>query len=173
MILKYMYTVFLGVLLATFVGVGIAAFFPSPKQQEYRPTFAPYPATKSISGEEINSTQAARQRLQEQESFIISQQYNQLRQIYNKNVSVIALVCAIIILLISLTLVKNLMYIADGVLLGGVLTLLYSIIRGFDTADNMFRFFVVAVGLCIALFLGYIKFIKPNSMFHSNAQNSK
>lgn len=62
----------------------------------------------------------------------------------------------------SLTVVKNLIYIADGVLLGGVLTLLYSIVRGFGSQDTMFRFVVVSIGLVIALLLGYIKFIKPN-----------
>jgi hypothetical protein len=41
------------------------------------------------------------------------------------------------------------------------LTLIYSVIQGFGTEDNMFRFLVVSAGLFISLVLGYIKFIKP------------
>lgn len=159
MILKYIYTVFLGVLLATFVGVGIAAFYPEPKYPEFPPIF---PRTTKTLVEVEDSTSSAVLRKQEEESYRISQEFQKLSQEYNKNVSIMSLVGAIAILLVSLTLVRNLTYIADGVLLGGVLTLLYSIVRGFGSQDNMFRFFVVAIGLAIALILGYIKFIKPS-----------
>lgn len=80
--------------------------------------------------------------------------------LYNRNVSIAAIIAAIIFVVLSLTLLKTILFLADGVLLGGVLTLLYSIVRGFNTEDNMFRFIVVAVGLVIVLFLGYIKFIR-------------
>ena len=162
MILKYIYTVFLGILLATFVGVGIAAFYPQPKYPQYPPMFAPQ-AVKPFSEAQNDSTQAALLQKQEQESYRISQDFQKLSEDYNKNVSVISLTSAIIILLLSLTLVKNLIYIADGTLLGGVLTLLYSIVRGFGSQDDMFRFVVVTIGLLIALILGYIKFIKPST----------
>jgi apolipoprotein N-acyltransferase len=47
-------------------------------------------------------------------------------------------------------------------ILVGVFTLLYSVIRGFGTEDNMFRFIIVAIGFVISLVLGYIKFIQPS-----------
>jgi hypothetical protein len=50
---------------------------------------------------------------------------------------------------------------ADGILLGGVFTAAYSIIRGLMSEDSRFRFLIVAVGLAIALILGYLKFIRP------------
>jgi len=73
-----------------------------------------------------------------------------------------SLAAAIAILLVSLTIIRNLAYIADGVLLGGVLTLLYSIVRGFGSEDEKFRFIVVSIGLITALALGYIKFLRGN-----------
>lgn len=164
MILKYIYTIFLGVLLATFVGVGIAAFYPAPKYPEssFRPMVVPADTTKTkISDETMSASEAARIDAQNRAAEQISKEFQGLSQKYNRDISIIALAFAVAILLVSLTVVKNLIYIADGVLLGGVLTLLYSIIRGFDTDDNMFRFMVVAAGLIIALILGYTKFIKP------------
>ncbi len=86
--------------------------------------------------------------------------YFQASQLYNRNVSIISVTAAVIILVASLTLFKRILLIADGLLLGGVLTLIYSIIRGFGTEDNMFRFIVVLIGLITALILGYIKFIR-------------
>lgn len=159
MILKYIYTLFLGILLATFVGVGIAAFYPAPKYPEYPPNY--YQVKPVMEGED--STQAALLRKQNEESYQVSQEFQKLSAEYSRNVSVMSLAAAIAILLISLTIVRNLAYIADGVLLGGVLTLLYSIIRGFGAQDEKFRFVVVSIGLIIALALGYLKFLRGNT----------
>jgi len=52
--------------------------------------------------------------------------------------------------------------IADGILLGGVFTTAYGIIRGFMSDSSQFRFLVVTMGLLIALILGYVKFIRPS-----------
>ena len=57
---------------------------------------------------------------------------------------------------------KHLLVIADGAMIGGIFTLLYSIIRGFQADDAQFRFVLVTVGLIIALVLGYLKFIRPD-----------
>ena len=162
MILKYIYTVFLGILLATFVGVGIAAFFPGPKYPDvsFINAVPMKPTTVGVVQEGTTASEAARINAQNRQMEQINKEYQAVSQNYNKSVSIIALAAAIAILLVSLTLVKNLVYIADGVLLGGVLTLLYSIVRGFGTEDNMFRFFVVTIGLFIAFILGYIKFIR-------------
>ncbi len=55
---------------------------------------------------------------------------------------------------------KNVTIMGDSLLLGGVFTLGYSIIRGFGT-DNTFRFLLVATGLIVAMIIGYLKFIRP------------
>ena len=80
---------------------------------------------------------------------------------YNRNVSIISLVASIIILVLSLTLLTKIRMIADGILLGGVFTTTYSIIRGFSSGNAQFRFLIVIIGLIIALALGYLKFIRP------------
>ena len=71
-----------------------------------------------------------------------------------------ALGFAILYLLVGLLLAKRLAIISDGLLLGGVLTLIYSIIRGFGANDDIFRFLVVSVSLLLALGLGYTKFVR-------------
>lgn len=155
MIVRIAYTVFIGILLATFVGVGITAFYPSPKQPEY-----PIELTKPrpIGSEDKGFTEEEIQKQQENEK--AQRKFHKQSQIYNKNVSIIAVSASVIILATTLVFLAKILFLADGLLLGGVLTLLYSIIRGFQSQDEMFRFIVVSIGLVIALFLGYVKFIK-------------
>ena len=160
MILKYIYTLFVGILLALFVGVGIAAFYPQPKQPEYPASLGFAPPTEYPKGA-TPSSQTSSQFQAEQENFDRAQKiYQESQQQYQRTVSIIALSAAIIFLILSLTLLRNFLVITDGILLGGVFTLIYSIIRGFQTTDTLFRFLVISIGLAAALTLGYSKFIK-------------
>ena len=162
MLIKYVYIVFVGILLAAFVGVGIAAFYKGPKAPEY-PSEISYP-TIERPGQPIDATaEAKRVELQKEHDakFKVFQTEN---EIYQRNVSIIALIAAVVMLVVSLTLVKQILVIADGLLLGGVLTLAYSVIRGFGSNDDMVRFLVVSASLLVALILGYIKFVRVLSV---------
>lgn len=157
MIVRIAYTVFIGILLATFVGVGIAAFYPSPKQPEY-----PIELTKPrpIGSEDKGYSEEEIQKQQGNER--AQREFQKQSHLYNKNVSIAAVTAAVIILVVSLLFLSKILFLADGLLLGGVLTLLYSIIRGFESGDEMFRFVVVTFGLVVALLLGY-RFIEQPS----------
>lgn len=157
MLIKYVYIVFLGLILATFVGVGIAAFYKGPKYPE-TPTILkyarPYP--------EATTATPSADYIKQQEAFDLkSKDFQKALEDYNRNVSMVSVGFAILMLVLSLTSFKQILVIADGLLLGGVLTLGYSIVRGFSSNDDIFRFLVVAVGLCTALVLGYLKFVAP------------
>jgi hypothetical protein len=157
MILKFIYTLFLGILLALFVGLGVAAFYEQPKAPEY-------PSTLRYAeplGKDQQATISAQQRQDQIKYDKDFKDYQQKIEIYNRNVSIICLVAAILFLSVSLLFLKDLLLISDGLLLGGIFTILYSIVRGFSTNDNKFHFVIVTIGLLIALVLGYIKFIKP------------
>lgn len=158
MLIKYVYIVFVGILLAAFVGVGIAAFYKGPQAPEY-PSEISYPTIERPNQPIDATAEAQRIKLQQKHDseFKVFQKDN---EIYQRNVSIIALIAAVLMMVISLTLVKQIMVIADGLLLGGVLTLGYSVIRGFGSNDDMVRFLVVSASLIVALTLGYIKFVR-------------
>jgi len=146
----------MGIILAVFVGVGIAAFYKGPKPPEY-PVELQYPEAGKIGYEATPSAQRLELQKDQDVKFKDFQKQNEL---YNRNVSIIATVAAIIMLVLSLSLFKQIQVIADGLLLGGVLTLSYAVVRGFSSNDDMFRFLVVSVGLIVALVLGYLKFVR-------------
>lgn len=158
MLIKYVYIVFLGLILATFVGVGIAAFYKGPVYPETPVSLRyPYPPENSIaspSAEYIKQQEAFDQK---------SKEFQTQNDTYNRNVSMMSLGFAVAMLIISLVFFKKITVIADGLLLGGVLTLAYSIVRGFNTNDDVYRFLVVGAGLITAMVLGYIKFVAPQA----------
>jgi len=157
MTLRIIYTIFLGILLAAFIGVGIAAFYPQPRYPEY-PTELNY---KAFPAPEPSSTQEA-ELIQKQKDFDIKQkEFSKMNESYGKNVSLLAIGFSIAILIVSILIASRLLILSDGLLLGGLLTLGYGIIRGFSPSDSMFRFVIISIGLAVALILGYVKFIKP------------
>lgn len=157
MILRFIYTLFIGILLALFVGFGINAFYEEPKYPEV-PIGLRYP--KPVTDAVINSTESAgitKMQINQEKK---EKEFRKVEEVYNRDISVICLVSAIIYLVISLVLLKRLLIISDGLILGGVFTLLYSIVRGFASNDSKFQFVIVGIGLIVAFVLGYFKFIK-------------
>jgi hypothetical protein len=148
MMITRLYTLFLGLLLAVFVGVGIAAFYPAPKAPEY-PSI-----TKS-------APEAAPDPVQEQRYRQDMAAFTKTQQTYDRNVSLLALGAALIVVTLALSLFAHVTIIGDSLLLGGVFTLAYSTIRGFGT-DDLNRFLIVAAGLAMAMAISYVKFIRPH-----------
>lgn len=150
--LRTVYTFFTGVLIATFIGVGVAAFYPAPTPPEY-PTEIEYrdPAKEETSEQrELRKAHDAALKAH-QEAY----------QAYARNASMIVLGCAVALVALGIIFASRLQILADGTLLGGLLSLLYSVILGFATQDNRYRFIVVAAGLMVALVLGYLYFVRP------------
>jgi len=153
--LEIIYTLFLALLISLFFGLGVSAFYTAPKSPEY-PTVLSVPV-KDNSGIQTNEQIAVQAKYDQEQK-----DYTKNFSTYSRNVSMITLGLAVVALVISLLLFNNIYVISNGLLLGGVFTLIYSIIRGFMTDDSKYRFLIVTVGLVITLVLGYIKFIKAD-----------
>lgn len=151
-ILKLVYTFFLGILLAIFVGVGINTFYPGPKAPEY-------PIELNTYGKELTTQQAVLQRTFDKKQ----RQHEEKMKPYNRNVSILTLISAVIFLVISIVFEKRMKIISDGIMLGGLFTLLYSIGRGFASEDSKYVFLVVTVGLIVVLYLGYHRFVQEHT----------
>ena len=153
--LKVVYVFFTGLLLATFFGVGIATFYPAPTAPEY-PSSLQY---KDQTGKTMSEEDVARQKAFVDES----KAYQDVFKVYARNVSISALALALMAALLGIILAERLKIIADGTLLGGFFTLLYSIGWGFATEDNRYRFFLVTIGLLVLLGFGYAKFVREGA----------
>jgi hypothetical protein len=149
-ILQLVYTFFLGILLAIFIGVGISTFYSSPERPEY-------PVELNSIYKEPTKEQEAKQIEFEEKSRKFDKE---ILGPYNRNVSIIALFSAVFMLFLSLVFQHKIKIMANGIMLGGFFTLLYSLGRGFASQDSNYTFIAVTIGLVVALFLGYTKFVK-------------
>ena len=153
--IKFVYKLFLGVLLATTIGMGIATFYTSPKAPAYPDDLATYSSSEPTPAQQKKYDRQMQKYNRDYERF------EDLNKDYQRNVSIIAIALSIVILIVSLVTLAKIDILADGMLLGGILTLLYAIIASFWTEDQKFIFVATLIGLIVALALGYIKFVKP------------
>lgn len=149
--LKTLYIIAIGLLFAAVVGLGVEAFYPQPKYPEY-PTELKYLSSENNS-EEVKEAQ--------KKFDAETNAYMETSNNYNRNVSLILIGAALVILATSIIWVGGIEVIGDGLTLGGVFTLLYGLGRALAGGDEKVRFLAVAFGLVVLVFLAYWKFIRP------------
>lgn len=152
--IEFIYTLFMALIIALFFGLGVAAFYPAPEEPKYPEALQ---ATKFNDG---NTTQERSEAEIQYESDMRS--FQETREDYSRNVSMITLGLALLAMIVSLTLSNKIFVMSNGFLLGGVFTLVHSMVRGFMTSDTKYMFAIVSVGLLVTLSLGYIKFVLPH-----------
>lgn len=154
------YTLFLGLILALFVGLGVNTFYEAPKMPEF-------PQIDYSFNEEGPSEEQQKAQENFDKEF---KQFDSDNKTYNRNVSIITLAASVVMLVISFALERKNAVISGGVLLSGVFLLAYSIIRGLMADDSKYTFATVAAGALIALYLGYRHFNngqkKPSKKSH-------
>lgn len=73
---------------------------------------------------------------------------------------VILLICATIILAVSLFLPESQGVLSNGLLLGGVFTMVYAVGMTVSANSSVLRFVVVAIALAVTIAIGYFKFVR-------------
>lgn len=144
-VLRIVFMFFVGALLALFIGFGIHTFYPPPEladtggiEMKADPTDA-----------EVARMAAAQKA------------YEAANQVYSRNVSVMSMAGAIVLLGASLLLERRNKVMTNGILLGGLFTLVYGVGRGFVSKDTLTLFAALTVALLIVLFLGFRRFKSP------------
>lgn len=148
--IRLFYTLFVGILVATLIGVGIAAFYPAPKS----------PAGDDIgmiAKPVMDATDSAEFEKQQMESQKRWQEYNTKMQEYNYRVAIISLSLSVLVLILGLWDYKKMPILSDAFALGGVFGLMYSIGRGFEAQNEKLRFVVVAISLVATMIVGQKK----------------
>ena len=141
-VLKIVFTLFIGVMVVLFIGFGIEAFYPNP----------PYPADLEIiyAKEMTEAQQATAQALQSA--------YDEAVQLHNQITSIVVTAVAVIIMFVSMFLEKRNITLTNGLLLGGLFTLIYGSGVGFNAGSAMITFITVGVGLASVIVVGIRRF---------------
>ncbi|MBP8919077.1 MAG: hypothetical protein KBG85_05175 [Micropruina sp.] len=118
-VLQAIFSVFLGLVVTAFVGIGVNTFLPEPDLR---------PETESVwSGWRLTT-------------------------------SIVLLVCATAVMLLSLAVTRAGAVLANGALLGGLFTMIYAVGMGVSTANQWPRFAVMTAALVITVGVGWWRF---------------
>jgi hypothetical protein len=149
-IMRTVYTFFLGLLLALFVGLGVATVHPGPEEPAPPPAVATARETGELAPEEQQQWTAYER---DREAWEVEAMR------HSRDVGVAALVASVVLLAVSLAVERRRPVLAHGVLLGGLFTLLHSVVRSLISQDTIASFAVVTVALVVVLYLGYRRFV--------------
>lgn len=141
-VLRIVFTIFVGALLALFVGFGIHTFDPPPDP----PDTAHVELKANPTDEEVAQAAEAQRT------------YDLAYQKYSRAVSIMSMSAAVLFLVGSLLLERRNRVMANGILLGGLFTLVYGVGRGFASRDTRLLFVALTVALAIVLFVGFRRF---------------
>ena len=162
--LQTIFSFFLGLMVLAVVGVGVNTFYQSPAE-----TFRQEQQNISRQMEQLNiknptgitdaATKAQQARLQAQQNALQDKIDAQMKP-WARNTSITLVLFATLVMGVSLIRSEQLRVISNGLLLGGLFTMLYGAGWVIFSGNSTARFVVVLFALVVALGLGYLKFVR-------------
>lgn len=165
--LQTIFSFFLGLMLTAFVGVGVYTFHPPAKDLDRQiQELDRRDQEIQIKGPQDVQTDADRDEARQ-----IAESRRQLydaaqarRETWGRSTSIILVVLATLIMAVSLVRADQLPVISNGLLLGGVFTMVYGVGWIIATDTTVARFVVLAVALAVTLGLGYARFVRRRTL---------
>jgi hypothetical protein len=148
--MRTVYAFFLGALIALFVGLGVSTVHPGPQEPAASPELVAAQEVRELTPEE---QQQWAEHLRDREA------WEEQSMRHSRDVGLVTLVGAVVLLVLGLLAERRGPVLADGILLGGLFTLLHSVVRSLISQDTLVTFGVVTVALAVVLFLGYRRFV--------------
>ena len=163
--LQTIFSFFLGLMVVAVVGVGVNTFYPEPdqvhqaEQQElWREMEAVQP--KSMAPVELDAeTQAKLAAIQARQNEL-QDRIAAEREGWARNTSIVLVLFATIVMSVSLVRNDQLRVLSNGLLLGGLFTMVYGAGWVVFSGHSIARFFVVLFALAVTVGLGWLKFVR-------------
>jgi hypothetical protein len=166
--LQTIFSLFLGLMLAAFIGVGVYTFHPPDKEldRQIQELDRREQAIRSgrLDGELPAADREEVERLVGSRTELYDAAQDR-REAWGRTTSIILIALATLVMAVSLVRADQLPVISNGLLLGGVFTMVYGVGWIVSTDTSVSRFVVMSVALAITLGLGYARFVfrKPAS----------
>lgn len=164
--LQTIFSFFLGLMLAAFIGVGVYTFHPPAKELDRQiqeldrreqaiRSGAPHDELSAADRDEVRELTDSRNGLYDAAQA--------RREAWGRSTSIILIALATLVMAVSLVRADQLPVISNGLLLGGVFTMVYGVGWIVATDTSVSRFIVMTVALAITLGLGYARFVRRSS----------
>lgn len=163
--LQIIFSFFLGLMITAFIGVGVWTFYPSPSKQiqdqiekldRERQQLYGYGKNES----DLSPSDERRAKEIDDKVNALYDKQKREEEPWGRNTSIILVTFATAIMAISLIRAEQLRVISNGLLLGGVFTMLYGTGWSIATGTSYVRFGVMAAALLITIGLGYARFVR-------------
>jgi hypothetical protein len=162
--LQTIFSFFLGLMVLAFVGVGVNTFYPSPAENDLQQRQEISRQRDALSRRAAPGTftaaeQAELDSLAGEEIALNEKQRLELRE-WSKVTSIVLVLFATVVLVVSLIRSEQLRVISNGLLLGGLFTMIYGVGLVVFSGNSLARFVVIFFSLLVAIGLGYLRFVR-------------
>jgi hypothetical protein len=163
--LQTIFSFFLGLMVVAFIGVGVNTFYPSPdlNQNTQMQTLSNQQMRienrRASNGSLTPADQAEYDRLQVKMD-ALNKRSQTIGETWARNTSIVLILFATTVMAISLIRSEQLKVISNGLLLGGLFTMVYGSGWTIASGDSKARFFVITFALAVTIGLGYLKFVR-------------
>ncbi len=161
--LQVIYSFFLGLMITAFIGVGVYTAYPSPDQVNQDQLQELYRQQEDVTGfkGEVGLTPAEKAELTKLRTEIRELEDDQqaYRERWTQNTSIILIVFATVVMAISLVRAEQLRILSNGLLLGGLFTMVYGVGWIIAGGSSWARFGVMTFALVATVGLGYARFV--------------
>jgi hypothetical protein len=163
--LQTIFSFFLGLMVLAFIGIGVNAFYQSPADKD-----APQMQRLSrqqqaieqrtpVNGVRSASDQAELDKIMSEQNALQDRQQAQM-EVWTRNTSIVLILFATMVMAVSLVRSEQLHVISNGLLLGGLFTMVYGSGWVVFSGSSTVRFFVILFALAVSLGLGWLKFVR-------------
>lgn len=162
--LQTIFSFFLGLMVLAFIGIGVNTFYPEPEwqpnteqEQLYRERDRIYQAAGS---KEL--TEADQKRVDDLDKEIaeLDKETQDTREGWARTTSIVLILFATAVMGVSLVRSEQLRVISNGLLLGGLFTMVYGVGWIIASGESISRFVVIVFALAVTVALGYLKFVR-------------
>jgi hypothetical protein len=165
--LQTIFAFFLGLMVLAFIGVGVNTFYPSPATQQEKAQQGISRKIDAINAVNQNKSldataQAQIKKLQDEQN-ALQDQIDSAMKTWARNTSIILVLFATLVMGVSLVLSEQLRVLSNGLLLGGLFTMLYGTGWVIFSGNSTARFVVIAFALVVSIGLGWVKFVRQRA----------
>ena len=171
-VLQAIFAVFLGLMITAVVGVGVYTFHPNPGEETQDQVQALYDERAAIDGcssptpgecrtwNQLTAAEQARTKAIDAQITALQRAAEERSSQWRMSTSVILIVLATMLMAVALALGDSGSVLSNGILLGGLFTMLYGVGWGLASGNSVTRFLVLVAALAVSLALGYFKFVR-------------
>lgn len=171
-VLQAIFAVFLGLMITAVVGVGVYTFHPNPGEETQDQVQALYDERAAIDGcssptpgecrtwNQLTAAEQARTKAIDAQITALQRAAEERSSQWRMSTSVILIVLATMLMALALALGDSGSVLSNGILLGGLFTMLYGVGWGLASGNSVTRFLVLVAALAVSLALGYLKFVR-------------